>query len=316
MIINQRQNYLLCADPMTKLDIVPINENKIGISHCCHYMNELTDIISIEEIYKMTHDEFISYLIHAYKHIPDNHINFIPNYHTCKTHKKSCIYGKDILKTVGICISRDCNLACPMCFEKNIKNNLKNTEKFKLLYFHLLNKLKGASDLGIRLTGVGEPFFYKKEIFDFLSNLNKTDCNHIEAISNITLLNKTDIKKLYNISKNIPIYITVSCSAITRETYKKVHSADFFDKIVNNIKTLYKYKLLSGINFVIQYANLHELEFYKEFWHEQGITDIIFDANIIGGHKDENIAVTQEYIKYRNNNPYITFNTINGKINC
>lgn len=303
-----------CLETMEKLDIVLFDANHIGISHCCRFMDDLSDIITIDDLYNMSHDKFMTYLINAYKHIPENHNNFIPDYHICKTRKKLCTYGTKILKSIGICISRDCNLNCPMCFEKIRKVKFGNTEKYKILYFHILNKIKGIPDIGIRLTGIGEPFFYKKETFDYLENLTKQDCQYIEAISNITLLNEEDIKKLYNISKNIPIYISVSCSAITKDTYKKVHGADFFDKVINNIKLLYKYNLLLGINFVIQRANLHELEFYKEFWYRQGINNIIFDTNIIGGHNEENYIVTsKEYINYRKNNPYILVNTPWGK---
>ena len=203
--------YLYCQDTMTKLDIVLFDEDHIGISHCCQHMNQLTDIISITDAYNMTHDEFIDYLIKAYKHVPGKHNNFRPKPHLCKTNKKCCIYGKKTLKAIGVCISRNCNLSCSMCFDKFKRDAL--MIKYKQLYFHLLNKLKGIPDIGIRLTGIGEPFFYKTETFDYLQNLTINDCHHIEAISNITLLDKNDIEKLYHINKTIPIVNPISIIA-------------------------------------------------------------------------------------------------------
>lgn len=313
IITNKKINDLPCADPMTKIDIVLADENNIGISHCCHHMNHLTDIMSLDTVYKIDKFSFIEYLKTAYTHNPDFIKQYIPNYHGCKSNKKLCIFGGKTIKTIGVSITRDCNLACPMCNEKFLK--LQYTDpKYKQLYFYLLNKIKGFSDIGIRLTGIGEPFFYKKETFDFLKNLTANDCSHVEAISNITMLNDDDILQLHEISKQIPIFISVSCSAITAETYKKVHSADFFNKVVNNIKLLNKYNLLASINFVIQPDNLHELEFYKEFWQKQNVNTTC-DINLIGGRPSQRNLIFSEYLKYRDKNPFTTNDTINGKMN-
>ena len=306
------KNRDICADPQTRLDIVLKDNNTLGIVHCCHRTLDLSDILPIEDFYKMDKETFKKYLENAYYNIPVNHDYTV--YKSCRAvSKERCIYGTKKLLTVGIGTSHQCNLLCPMCFEKNKK--FLSIEADKKLYFHLLNLLKGNKNIGIRLTGYGEPFFYKKEMLDFLHNLSDNDTSHIEAISNTTLLNDDDIKELYDISKKIPLMIAVSCSAITPETYKIVHSQDYFNKVVNNIKLLNKYNLLEGINFVVQEENLHELEFYHDFWSHNGIDDnnIKLDVNIKAQSYNK-ILNSKEYQNYRNKYSIKIINTINGLV--
>jgi len=71
---------------------------------------------------------------------------------------------------------------------------------------------------------------------------------------------------------------------------------------------------LAGINFVIQPDNLHELEFYKEFWQKQNVNTTC-DINLIGGRPSQKNLIFSEYLKYRNKNPFTTIDTLNGKMN-
>jgi len=57
--------------------------------------------------------------------------------------------------------------------------------------------------------------------------------------------------------------------------------------------------MLDFINFVVQFPNLHELEFYKKFWNEHGITN---DSKILCtpviGHDGDKVVQTVEYKRF------------------
>ena len=90
IISNKKINDLPCDEPMTKIDIVLSDENNIGISHCCHHMNHLTDIMPLDTVYKIDKFSFMEYLKTAYIHNPDFIKQYIPDYHECKSNKKYC----------------------------------------------------------------------------------------------------------------------------------------------------------------------------------------------------------------------------------
>lgn len=306
------KNSDLCADPQTRLDLVLADSSHVGVIHCCYLGSELTDIISINDLYAMDKESFIQYVEYSYHSTPTHHNYSISS--RCKAlSKNACVYGKKKLTTIGIGTSRHCNLYCPMCFQKDKKDL--SIEEDKKLYLHLLNLLKGNKQYGIRLTGYGEPFFYKKEVFEFLKSLTLEDATHVEAISNITLLNDDDIEELRKIRNKIPFYLSVSCSAITAETYEKVHSKNYFDKVVHNIKQLYNYGILTGINFVVQEENLHELEFYQDFWKSNGLSPdrVTLDVNIKAQSYNK-ILNSVEYQNYRNSHSIYVNDTKNGKV--
>ena len=287
-----------CINSHDRLHITFSGKDHICFCHCCKRPEEKTEITAIDSLYKLTKDEFKNLLFSAYAKIPENHKYETEFY--CQTKAKRCIYNELTLKFVAVDIFRYCNIHCPMCHVS--KTQFMTFEENKKLYFFILNNLKELQLDTIQLTGIGEPFMLKADTFNWLSTLTKNDTKNILIITNTTLLNIDDIIKMYEISKNTGIKINVmsSCSAITEETYKLVHNNNNFNKVVENICNLNKYGLLEFINFVIQPVNLHELEFYKQFWSEKGIDTKKCLGNIIVGDYDTSI-------KIENSNEYKSF---------
>lgn len=292
-----RHNNLKCRMDLSHIRIRYYDKNNIGISHCWYneLKSEFVGIMPITNFLNMDQNDFVSYLNESYKKMADTHDYTIKHY--CETNKSKCIFGTESIKSIGVMLFSHCNIdRCPMCLTSD--NKTLTFDEDKNNYFNILNKLKNMNLDYLMLTTIGEPFLCKTETFNYLSSLTLNDTKEVRIISNLTLLNEDDIIKLYNIQKEtgISLKITASCSAITPETYFKVHANNNFNKVINNILLLKKYNLLWFINFVVQNLNLHELSLYKEFLNSNNITDD--KINITPDITNKNIVKTKEYIDY------------------
>lgn len=293
MIINHLNKEIMdCAIRTDTLIIKTINDKQIGIAHCGHREAEIVNPLYFDDVYKMSSDEFWTYLQESYKKIPENH-NYTPDY-SCNTKNKRCVYNDKSIKKVVVSTSRRCNIHCNMCMVSS--NTYLPIEEDKKLYFDILYKLKNHNIYEIGLTHNGEPFLSKNQTFEYLNSLQVgIDCSSLCITTNGILLNEQDILKLKSLKdKGFNIYLMVSCCAITPETYQKVHNNNNFYTVVNNIEQLHKYGLLSSISFVIQNDNLHELEFLKDYWYNKGVTVPLY-ARILVGFDGKNVAQSQEY---------------------
>ena len=299
MFITNKKILMYCRNRTTNINILFTDSEHIGISHCVYreMPDEVAGIIPISKLYKMTDSEFKDYLNEAYKEIPKTHDIYTKYY--CDTNQKFCYYNDKSIKSIKVATFTHCNLdKCIMCHTADKKLPLRDEIK---LYFFILDHIKNMNLDYINFTTRGEPFLVKKQTFDYIKTLTTNDTKLICFNSNMLLLDDGDILELYNISKNIniPIKIVASCSAITPETYKKIHVNDSFDKVVNNIKLLYKYDMLDFINFVVQFPNLHELDFYRSFWHDNGILDNSkMICTPVIGHNGDKVVQTIEYKRF------------------
>lgn len=304
MIINNKneKQIMYCRNQTTNISIIFADNKHVGISHCYYreMPDELAGIISIDDLYKMSKDDFKDYLKKSYSEIPATH-DYNTKYY-CETKQDKCYYNDKCIKSIKVATFTHCNLnKCIMCNTADKKMSLNEETK---LYFHILNNIRGMNLDYINFTTRGEPFLLKKQTLDYLKTLTNNDTKLICFNSNMTLLNDSDIINLFNISQkiNIPIKIIASCSAITPETYLKIHANNNFEKVVNNIKLLNKYNMLDFINFVVQFPNLHELEFYKNYWNEQGIGNNKLICTPVIGHGGEKVVQTVEYQRFIHDN--------------
>ena len=249
-----------------------IEKNYIDIYNCSFHTtynpnNPLShisynDFINIENLYE--------YLNNLHKNYKKNHIfqrchemGYCDNNNICNSYLKK-------LDNITVSLQKRCNLNCIMC---NVHDN-DNNEIQKNLYFDTLYKIKNNNLRRISFTEVGEPFFYKKEMFEYLDSLTLNDCKELKIVTNLTLLNDDDIYHLYDIKikKNINFYFLLSIDAITEETYKKIRNNNLFNKIIHNAELLFSLNIFNcNIHFVIMLENLHELPFLKEFWYNHGV---------------------------------------------
>lgn len=268
-----------CAQNLHKLIITnPTyggNVEDIIFIRCClkEEVSESLYTQNIREFSNLSKQELEKIINSVNFKVSANHDNSIYPY-SCRTTKKFCDYEKFKINFITVAIQYQCNLKCIMCTHgvSSIYNNL-DAELYKRTYFNTLYNIKNMKLDTIELTQRGEPFFYKKETFDYIRSLTLNDCKKLHIITNATMLNSDDIYELYNISKtnHIIIALAVSCSGITAETYKTIHKNNNFEKVVNNIKLLNNLGMLYSINYVIQEENYYELDLIKDFWKAYNI---------------------------------------------
>ena len=276
--------------------------NRIKIIRCCHRESEIIHEMTYDDIFKMSAAEFMQFLYDLYKIIPSNHD--YKTYYYCKTKEKICNYCDSYFNEIYVDILTHCNLKCSFC---HIHQHFIKTDEDIKLYFDILNKLRNNHLKILNLTCNGEPFYFKKDIFNYLESLTSDDFEVVKIISNLTLLNFNDIVHLYNIQKknNIKIQIIASCSGITEETYKIMHNNNLFNKVVPNIRLLNYFGLLCAINFVIAPENLCELPNLKSFWANNGVHDYqVVGSVIIDNHDEYRIKnatnIVLDSIEYKN----------------
>ena len=286
-----------CINSHNRLHITFDGPEHICFTHCCKRYSEHQNSIAINDLYNMDSAEFSKILHNVYNTIPDNHD--YNTYYYCNTKNKKCIYNDETLQFIAVDLFRYCNIRCPMCHLN--KSNFISLEENKKLYFYVLNLLKTMHLDTIQLTGIGKPFYVKKETFEWLKTVSNNDTKNIFIVTNGTMLNSDDIVQLYNISKNnnFKIKIMVSCSAITPETYQKTHNNKNFETVKNNIIQMSSLGLLANINFVIQKDNLHELEFYRDFWKSNNVNPAKCLANLIINDEKDGEWLKQT-VKYKN----------------
>lgn len=289
-----------CRQNTGTLRLCLIDHDTIGFFHCC-FKYEICNTLKIDEFYKMSKEEFKIFLDETYKIIPENHdYSILPH---CFTDEPKCLYNDKYITNIAIDVFSYCNIKCKFCLLTDNKQPQTPLEN-KKIYFDILEKLKGNHYETIITTGVGEPFFYKKETIDYIKTLTLNDCENLLIITNTTLLDPEDIIELGKIKEKtkINIHIIASCSAISNFTYYKVHNNNKFNKVVENIRLMNENNLLDFVNFVAQEDNLHEISSFKEFWHKQGILD---DKKLlispVHGEKNKNILDSTEYINYKKN---------------
>jgi len=145
--------------------------------------------------------------------------------------------------------STACNHKCIWCRYWGMSK--KNTLELDYME-NLLNKFPMLK--GVRISGGGEPLVNKNtpciiEIFG-------QQGIKIGLDSNGALFDDYSIQKVGKYCQ----YARISLDAATRETYKKVHGKDDFNKVINNIKKLANTDLPElGVSYLVTKHNVHEI---------------------------------------------------------
>jgi len=166
---------------------------------------------------------------------------------------KVLLYTKEIEKKQPVFIelhpSTACNHKCIWCrYWGMSKGNTLSLDYME----SILNKYPKIK--GVRITGGGEPLVNKNtpciiEIFG-------QQGIKIGIESNGALFDDNSIEKVGKYCQ----YARISLDAATKETYKKVHGKDDFDKVIDNIKKLSKTNLPElGVSFLVTKHNVDEI---------------------------------------------------------
>lgn len=270
--INKMQFDFNCLYPQGALWITYDSfNNEIELKRCLWH--KPYEKISIENYLKI--DDIIQYSIdHEYNEGDCT----ISEGEKIKCHQK-CVLPKSI-KNVSVSISHACNLNCYHCY---FDGNHYDTPEMKKAYFDTLYKIKGHQLDKILLTDNGEPFIYYDEILEYIQSLSQNDTKCIEITTNLTLLNKEKIVKLYKAitMANIDYRFIVSLDGITKETFEAARIGANWEQVINNLKTLIS---LFGnekivVSYVIRKPALKDAPFARSFFRKKfGLkTDIYYD---------------------------------------
>ena len=177
-------------------------------------------------------------------------------------------FKKSIVDSVAIELTDACNLKCSYCPKSFGIGNDGGFMDFKLFEsivdqsFHI-KKIKNVA-----LVGFGEPLLYPY-LFDAVEYVKNKDAEKIFLTTNGILLDK---KNRSNLLDSGVTDITISVNAVSREKYKEINKADFYDIVKENAILFLEEanKTRNKINIVIQVMNElntdKDIDLFYDFW--------------------------------------------------
>jgi MoaA/NifB/PqqE/SkfB family radical SAM enzyme len=212
---------------------------------CCLKFNCDTSfsITEFEEILNLSNRKFEKFINSYFDKFSDTLGNGI-----CKVNIKT----KKRFLGVSASLNLDCNIRCIFCSVDSTRKYLTQevSKKLREIYFKFLNKVSQCNFSILETTGVGEPFFYKNDFYNFLKNIpKKSKLEKIKIITNGLLIDDNFIEIVKN--SKLKYRINVSVNGWDKESYKYLMGIDGFDKVFKNIKKL---KELSNTNFILSFV--------------------------------------------------------------
>lgn len=194
-----------------------------------------------------------------------------------------------------------CNLACVMCPYKRMKRK-KETMSLEL-FKRIVDEGKKLGCKEVHLTQYNEPFT-DKHLFERLAYIRKKSMKS-SFYSNAMLLDKKMREKLL---KNPVDLIRFSVDGVKKETLESIRKGANYEKIVNNITSLYKEKNekkqkfpVIEVFFTILDRNRKEAEEFLKFW--EGKCDFV---SLYPADSRESGKFVE--VNYANLKPYPCFN--------
>lgn len=151
--------------------------------------------------------------------------------------------------TLRIELSNICNHHCIFC--PNSKMNRKRCYMDEELIYRLLKEGRslekggGIEEVGLFMNG--EPFV-SKNLSSYIRYAKEIGYRHVFITTNGAL---ADANKLKNVIDAGLDSIKFSINAGSRDTYKIVHGYDDYDKVIENLKFVYQYKIKNNLDIKI-----------------------------------------------------------------
>ena len=147
-------------------------------------------------------------------------------------------------REITLDINNRCNHKCYFCANPKIKQY--NALDFKLA-IKLMKEAKenGSTDLALQATG--EPFMDKR-LPDFIKEGKKLKYEYIYINTNGALANPKRAQPVIDAGCDS---IKFSINAHNKESFKKVHGYDDFEKVIENLKWIFKYRNENNIKMGI-----------------------------------------------------------------
>ena len=228
---------------------------------CCFKFNYDTtfSISEFEEILNLSNRKFEKFVNSYFHKFSDTLGNGI-----CQVNIKT----KKRFLGISAGVNLDCNIRCIFCNSASTRKYLTQeiSKKLKEIYFKLLYKTSQCNFSTLETTGMGEPFFYKNDFYNFLKNIpKKSKLRKINIVTNGLLIDD-DFAEITKNSK-LQYGINFSINGWDRESYKYLMGFDGFEKVFKNIEKL---KELSNVKFwlsfvITEYTIQNKNSFFDNF---------------------------------------------------
>lgn len=200
-------------------------KNLLFYQCCCNRGSKPSYKMPLAEFYQLKEQKKLS------KKLAE--IDKLETFHCCNYGKPWCF--KNISNMITVAVSKACNLNCPFCYVKSGHNE---SLLRKQIYFDLLEAVRNTfPDHELRLTDFGEPFFYTKEIVNYLLSLTKKDFKQVYVISNGTLLTPGILNTLRNNLK-IPLKVVLDLDSMNPDMIKRLRKNTNLNTILTTILNL------------------------------------------------------------------------------
>lgn len=265
----------------------------ISVYPCCVYQFKHIDkplgIINFNELKNIdlfSRLEQFRKVGQSYNDIYTNCVNYHDTEANCCNYY--CPWREFNLKTIDVSILESCNLNCTMCEYDHRKN-----DEMADYYFYILNAIKNHQLNKIYLTQVGEPFFYKRQTMEYLQRLTPNDTKEVIIVTNASLLTDADIELLAEIHKTVKMRFVISFDGITKTTYETQRVYSNYEKVMHNAIKLNEYRMLIGINYVVNDLTKSELITAYNYW--MTLNPYIVFAGLPDAHYYDRMYNTPEF---------------------
>lgn len=163
-----------------------------------------------------------------------------------------------------------------MCIREDLEETEKNRNMTLDEFKHVYDVIKPRS---INMAATGEPLL-NPDFLGMIRYAKKVNQGKVITSSNLTLVDEKVAKEIVESQLDI---LKVSIDAATKETYLKIRRRPFFDRIIQNAKTIRAIKESTQADkpemrfeFVIQKDNYQEMKILIEFSREIGMDYVFF----------------------------------------
>lgn len=199
-----------------------------------------------------------------------------------------------------------CNLACPFCTHKDLKETPKmmTLEHVRGVYKSIEKELPTQffkRFLLFNLTGIGEILINRQtmEIIKFLKDQGAM----VTFADNFTLMREDTINQLIDMKVD---NIFVSFDGGTKETYESLRVGANFEEVVQNVKNFTRIKKEKGVQlpnvnlrFVPTSENINELPILVDLAHSMGISYIDIPPLYVVDKNTPMKTIDEEFQKYK-----------------
>ncbi len=192
-----------------------------------------------------------------------------------KTHKDERVFKPEFPKKMMIDLCNGCNHECVFCMNRFMTRKV--TRMKPSLYTKIIDQAQnlGVEELGLYATG--EPFMHTR-LEDFVKEAKDKKFKYVYISTNGALIGHDRLKKVIDAGLDS---IKFSINAGSKKNYNLIHGEDEWDKVVDNVLFVSKYrdnnnlKLSIFISFIVTNLTKNERENIEQQFADK-VDEIIF----------------------------------------